>query len=55
MKHVDGADQYLGYYSVLRKTVKWSKASAKLCSPRCIFVYKTLNTNKKCTRTSCSR
>jgi len=47
MKRVDRVDQYLGYYSVLRKTVRWSKASAKLCSPRCIFVYKTLNTKKK--------
>ena len=25
MKSVDRADQYLSYYSVLRKTVKWSK------------------------------
>jgi len=25
MKGVDRADQYLSYYSVLRKTVKWSK------------------------------
>jgi len=25
MKDVDRADQYLSYYSVLRKTVKWSK------------------------------
>ena len=42
MKRTDTADQYLGCCSVLRKTVKWLKASAKLCSPRCIFVYKTL-------------
>ena len=25
MKGVHGADQYLNYYSVLRKTVRWSK------------------------------
>ena len=25
IKDVDRADQYLSYYSVLRKTVKWSK------------------------------
>ena len=25
MKGVDRADQYLSYYSVLRKTAKWSK------------------------------
>ena len=25
MKGVDRADQYLSYYSVLRKTVKWPK------------------------------
>ena len=25
MKGTDGADQYLSYYSVLRKTVKWSE------------------------------
>ena len=34
VKDVDGADQYLSYYSVLKKTVKWSKkgdtTSAKL-------------------------
>jgi hypothetical protein len=56
MKCVDRADHYLGYYSFLRKTVNWSKVSAKLCSPRCIFVHKTLNTNKiEITRTSCTR
>jgi hypothetical protein len=46
-KCVDPADQYLSYYSALRKTVKWSKVSAKLCTLQCIFVYKTLNTNKQ--------
>jgi len=25
MKDIDRADQYLSFYSVLRKTVKWSK------------------------------
>jgi len=42
MKGVDRADQYLSYYSVLRKTVKWSKksdtVSAKLCSLQKVFV-----------------
>ena len=41
MKGVDKADQYLSYYSVLRKTVKWSKklipVSAKLCALQRIF------------------
>jgi hypothetical protein len=36
IKDVDKADQYLSYYSVLKKTVKWSKKggtiSAKLCA-----------------------
>jgi hypothetical protein len=52
IKGTDRADQYLHYYSVLRKTVKWSKksgtASAKLGPLQCIFfLYRTLNTNKK--------
>jgi hypothetical protein len=33
MKQIDIAAQYLIYDSVLRKTVRWSKASAKLCAP----------------------
>ena len=41
MKGLDRADQYLSFYSVLRKTVKWSKksdtVSAKLCSLLRIF------------------
>jgi hypothetical protein len=45
------ADQYLSYYSVLRKTVKWSK-KVVLYLLNCVlfntfFVYWTLNTNKK--------
>ena len=31
MKGVDRADQYLSYYSVLRKTVKWSKKWYCIC------------------------
>jgi len=51
MKGVDRADQYLGFYSVLRKTVKWSK-KVVLCMLNCVlfnafFMYRTLNTNKK--------
>jgi len=51
MKDVDRADQYLSYYSVLRKTVKWSKKLV-LYLLNCalfnaFFVYRTLNTNKK--------
>ena len=51
MKGVDSADQYLSYYSVLRKTVKWSK-KVVLYLLHCalfnaFFVYRTLNTNKK--------
>jgi len=41
------ADKYLSYYSDLRKTVKWPNVSAKLYTLQCIFVYKTLNINKK--------
>jgi hypothetical protein len=47
MKGIDRADKYLSYYSHLRKTVKWPTLSAELCTLQCIFVYKTLNTNKK--------
>jgi uncharacterized membrane protein YbaN (DUF454 family) len=42
IKDVDRADQDLNYYSVLKKTIKWSKkkggtTSAKLCALQCIF------------------
>ena len=51
MKGIDRADQYLSFYSVLRKTVKWSK-KVVLYLLNCVlfnefFVYRTLNTNKK--------
>jgi hypothetical protein len=51
MKGIDWADQYLSYYSVLKKTLKWSK-KVLLYLPNCalfnaFFVYRTLNTNKK--------
>jgi hypothetical protein len=46
MKGIDRADQYLSYYSVLRKTVEWPNVSAKLCTFQSIFLYKT-NTNNK--------
>jgi len=50
-KGIDRADQYLSFYSVLRKTVKWSK-KVVLYLLNCalfnaFFVYRTLNTNKK--------
>ena len=50
IKGVDRADQYLTYYSVLKKTVKWSK-KAVLYLLNCVlfkafFMYRTLNTNK---------
>ena len=50
IKGVDRADQYLSYYSVLKKTVKWSK-KVVLYLLNCVlfkafFVYRTLNTNK---------
>jgi hypothetical protein len=48
IKDLYRADQYLSYYSVLKKTVKWSKR-AVLCLLNCVlfsafFVYRTLNT-----------
>ena len=51
MKGLDRADQYLSYYSVLRKTVKWSKKVVLYLlncavSLQCFFVHRTLNTNK---------
>jgi len=50
IKGVNRADQYLTYYSVLKKTVKWSK-KVVLYLLNCVlfnafFVYRTLNTNK---------
>jgi len=50
IKGVDRVDQYLTYYSVLKKTVKWSK-KVVLYLLNCVlfsefFVYRTLNTNK---------
>jgi len=46
---IDGEDQYLSYYSVLRKTVKWSEKKVVLYLLNCnlfntFFVYRTLNT-----------
>jgi hypothetical protein len=60
MKGTDRADQYLNYYSVLRKTVKWAKKVVLHllnCTPfNSFFMYKSLNTNKKkSTRPSCMR
>ena len=51
MKGIDRADQYLSYYSFLRKTVKCLK-KVVLYLLNCalfntFFVYRTLNTNKK--------
>jgi hypothetical protein len=48
MKGIDRADQCLSFYSVLWKTVKWSKKVA-LHLLNCVlfntfFVYRTLNT-----------
>ena len=50
-KSIDRADQYLCYYSVLRKTVKWLK-KVVLYLLNCalfnaFFMYRPLNTNKK--------
>jgi len=54
MVSISRTDQYLSFYSFLRKTVKWLKrvvfVSAKCCTLQCFFflcVYRTLNTNKK--------
>ena len=55
IKDVDRADQYLTYYSVLKKTVKWSKkvvVSAKLCALQHIFCVQDAK-YKQSTRTSC--
>ena len=50
IKGIERADQYLSYYSVLKRTVKWSK-KVVLHLLNCVlfnafFVYRTLNTNK---------
>ena len=48
-KGIDRADQYLTYYSVLKKTVKWSKVVLYLLNCllfKAFFVYRTQNTNK---------
>jgi hypothetical protein len=47
---IDWADQYLSYYLVHKKTVKWSE-KVVLYLLNCVlfntyFVYRTLNTNK---------
>ena len=51
MKDVDRADQYLSYYAVLRKSVRWSTKVVLyllFCALfNAFFVYRTLNTNKK--------
>ena len=52
MTGVDRAEQYLSFYSVLRKTVKLSKKKVVRYLLNCalfnaFFVYRTLNTNKK--------
>ena len=49
-KFIKGVDQYLSYYSVLQKTVKWSKMVV-LNLLNCVlfnafFVYRTVKTNK---------
>jgi hypothetical protein len=50
-KDVDRADQYLSYYSILRKTVTWSrKMELYLINWTLLntfFMYKTLNRNRK--------
>ena len=35
IKDIDRADQYLIYYSVLKKLVKWSKKGGTLCAKLC--------------------
>jgi hypothetical protein len=59
IKGIDGADQYLSYSSVLKKTIKWLKKVVlyllNLVLLNVFFVYRALNTNKVKTRTSCTR
>jgi hypothetical protein len=51
MKGVDRADQYLAYYSLLRKTVKWTKKVALWLINCALFnsflVYKNVNPESK--------
>jgi len=51
MKGIHRADHYHSYYSVLRKTVKWSKKVVSYllnCALfNAFFVYRTLDTNKR--------
>ena len=51
MKRVDGADQYLSCYSILRKTAKWSKNVVLYLLNCALFnafcVYRTLNKKRK--------
>ena len=51
LKSINKADQYLSYYSVLRKIVKWSKKVLLYLLNCALFnafvVYRTRNTNKK--------
>jgi len=51
MKGIEWADQYLNYYSVLRKTVKWSKKVVLYLLNGVLInafvVYRTINTKKK--------
>jgi hypothetical protein len=48
MKGVDRSNQYLSYYSILRKIIKWSKKVVLylLIVLPSFFVYKTLNKNQ---------
>jgi len=48
IKDIDRADHYLSYYSVLKKTVKWSE-KVVLYLLNCVlfntfFMYRTINT-----------
>jgi len=51
IKGMERADQYLSFYSVLRKTVKWSKKMVlyllNCAHLKAFFVHRTQNTNKK--------
>jgi len=50
IKGVDRANQYLGFYSLLRKTVKWSKKVVlyllNCALSNTFFVYRTLQTKE---------